>query len=56
MLAKLPKTLVMSEPWALVYIHRMYKNEQISWQEYQNLIETCVKLLFKPTKEHQTDR
>ena len=56
MFAKLPKTSVMSEPWALFYIHRLYKNGHITWKEYQNLIETCVKLLFKPTKQAITER
>ena len=56
MFAKLPKTLVMSEPWALFYIHRLYKNGHVNWKEYQTLIETCVKLLFKPTKQVITER
>ena len=56
MFAKLPKTLVMSESWALFYIHRLYKNCHITWKENQKLIETCVKLLFKPTKQVITER
>ena len=56
MFGKLPKTLVMSEPGALNYIHRLYNQGQFTWTEYERLIQSCTKLQFKPTRQTQTDR
>ena len=56
MFGKLPKTLVMSEPGALNYIHRLYNQGQFTWTEYERLIQSCTKLQFKPTRQTKTDR
>ena len=56
MFGKLPKTLVMSEPGALNYIHRLYNQGQFTWAEYERLIQSCTKLQFKPTRQTKTDR
>ena len=56
MFGKLPKTLVMSEPGALNYIHRLYNQGQFTWTEYERLIQSCTKLQFKPTRQTITDR
>ena len=56
MFGKLPRTLVMSEPGALNYIHRLYNQGQFTWTEYERLIQSCTKLQFKPTRQTKTDR
>ena len=56
MFGKLPRTLVMSEPGALGHIHRLYNQKSFTWDEYERLIKTCVKLQFKPTRQTVTDR
>ena len=53
---RVPNTLVQSEPWALTYIHRLYNEKQIGWKEHLALIESFVKLQFKPTKSTKTER
>ena len=52
---KLPKTVVQSEPWSLLYIHRLYNQREICWAEYQMLIESFIKMQFKPTVDKSTD-
>ena len=56
MFGKLPRTLVMSEPGALNYIHRLYNQGQFTWTEYERLIQSCTKLQFKPSRQTKNDR
>ena len=53
---RVPNTLVQSEPWALTYIHRLYNEKQIGWKEHLALIESFVKLQFKPIQSKKIDR
>ena len=52
---KIPNTLVQSEPWSFLYLHRLYNTREISWTEYQSLIESFVKLQFKATAQTSTE-
>ena len=53
---RVPNTSVQSEPWALTYIHRMFNEKKISWNEHKALIESFVKLQFKPTRQMKIER
>lgn len=55
MMKKVPKTKVMSEPWGLLFSHRLYIQNQLTWPEYEKLIETLTKLQFKASKNVKTD-
>lgn len=50
----IPNTLVQSEPWSFLYIHRLYNTREISRTEYLKLIESFVKLQFKATLKTST--
>ena len=46
-MSKIPKTRSMSEPWALVHIHRHFRCGLISMPEYKRLARSAVRLLCK---------
>ena len=56
MFGRVPNTLVQSEPWGLTYLNRLMNKRLITSIEFHDLLETCVKLQFKPRKQTQTDR
>jgi hypothetical protein len=56
MFAKLPKTVVMSEPWSLLYLHRMYNERQIDWTEYKKLLKSLVQIQYKRSVQSEIDR
>ena len=56
MFGRVPNTLVQSEPWGLTYLNRLMNKRMITSIEFHELLETCVKLQFKPRKQTQTDR
>ena len=56
MFSKMPETQVMSEPWILLNLHRMYNHGKFSWKQYLGLLETCTKLSFKPAVQRKVQR
>ena len=53
MIARTPKVLVMSEPWALVHMHGHYISKNISMAEYRRVLRSVVRLQCK--REHGRD-
>ena len=56
MFGRVPNSLVQSEPWGLTYLNRLMNKRLITSIEFHDLLETCVKLQFKPRKQTKTDR
>ena len=46
-MSKIPKTRSMSEPWALVHIHRHFRYGLFSMAEFKRLARSAVRLLCK---------
>ena len=56
MFNKILGTIVQSEPWGLSYLNRLMNLRLITKSEFHNLLETCVKLQFKPAKQVKSER
>ena len=56
MFGSVPNTIVQSEPWGLSYLNRLMNLRLITKIEFFDLLETCVKLQFKPTKQVASER
>ena len=56
MFDKLPKTLSMSEPWGLHYLHELRRQNKITHSKYLQLLRSCVILQFKPPIQKETER
>ena len=56
MFGSVPNTIVQSEPWGLAYLNRLMNLRRITRIEFHDLLETCVKLQFKPTKKVKFER
>ena len=56
MFKRIPGTIVQSEPWGLTYLNRLMNLRLITKIEFHDLLETCVKLQFKPTKQVDSER
>ena len=48
MFSNLPETRVMSEPWAFMHSHRMFKMKQLDEREFEKLTEAMIKIQVKP--------
>lgn len=48
MFNRVPRTVAMSEPWALVHIHEWFNRGIISKGEYTKLLRSLLRVQFKP--------
>ena len=56
MFSKLPQTISMSEPWGLFFLHILYRKDKITEDAYLKLLESCVKIQFKPCLQKEIKR
>ena len=56
MFSKLPQTVSMSEPWGLFFLHILYRKDKITEDAYLKLLESCVKMQFKPCLQKEIKR
>ncbi len=56
MISRIPKTRSMSEPWCLSRLEECYNLGYFSWDTYNKLIRSCMKLLCKVEPGMDIDR
>ncbi len=56
MFGKLPDTVVMSEPWAMNYVHKLYNSKALQWNVYLDMIQALIRLEFKRTEATRNKR
>ena len=56
MFKRVPNTIVQSEPWGLTYLNPLMNLRLITTIEFHDLLEACVKLQFKPTRQIKSER